>query len=66
MVVRKAFGVAAGIHLGREATVVAWPSAEAGALPVESGVALAYRREIAGGWKRAPSARIGEEGARGA
>jgi acetyl-CoA carboxylase carboxyltransferase component len=47
ILVRRAFGVAAGIHLGRAATVVAWPSAEAGALPVESGVALAYGREIA-------------------
>ncbi len=47
VVLRKAFGVAAGIHLGPGCTVVAWPSAEAGALPVESGVALAFRREIA-------------------
>lgn len=46
VLVRRAFGVAAGIHLGPEPTVVAWPSAEAGALPVESGVALAFRREI--------------------
>ena len=46
VLVRKSFGVAAGIHLGPNATVVAWPSAETGALPVESGVALAYRREI--------------------
>ena len=46
VVVRKAFGVAAGVHLGQNATVVAWPSAEAGSMPVESGVALAYRREI--------------------
>ena len=46
VVVRKCFGVAAGIHLGPGATTVAWPSAESGALPVESGVALAYRREI--------------------
>ncbi len=46
VLIRKAFGVAAGIHLGPEATVLAWPSAEAGALPVESGVALAYRKEI--------------------
>jgi acetyl-CoA carboxylase carboxyltransferase component len=46
VLVRKAFGVAAGIHLGPVATVLAWPSAEIGALPVESGVALAYRREI--------------------
>ena len=47
VVVRKAFGVAAGIHLGRAATVLAWPSAEAGSMPVEAGVALAYRQEIA-------------------
>jgi acetyl-CoA carboxylase carboxyltransferase component len=47
VVVRRAFGVAAGIHLGPGCTVLAWPSAEAGALPVESGVALAFRREIA-------------------
>src|SRR5262245_21060791 len=47
VLLRKAFGVAAGIHLGRFATVVAWPSAEAGALPVEGGVALAFGREIA-------------------
>jgi acetyl-CoA carboxylase carboxyltransferase component len=47
VILRKAFGVAAGIHLGRFATVVGWPSAEAGALPVEGGVALAFGREIA-------------------
>jgi len=46
VIVRKCFGVAAGIHLGPGPTTVAWPSAESGALPVESGVALAYRREI--------------------
>jgi acetyl-CoA carboxylase carboxyltransferase component len=26
--------------------VLAWPSAESGALPIEGGVAVAYRREI--------------------
>lgn len=46
VVIRKAFGVAQGIHLGPASTVVAWPSAESGALPVEGGVALAYRGEI--------------------
>ncbi len=46
VLVRKAFGVAQGIHLGPASTVVAWPSAESGALPVEAGVALAYRAEI--------------------
>jgi acetyl-CoA carboxylase carboxyltransferase component len=46
VLMRRSFGVAQGIHYGPGATVVAWPSAETGALPVESGVALAYRREI--------------------
>ncbi len=46
VILRKAFGVAQGIHLGPSSTVVAWPSAESGALPVEGGVALAYRKEI--------------------
>jgi acetyl-CoA carboxylase carboxyltransferase component len=45
-VVRRSYGVAQGIHLGSNPTVVAWPSAMSGALPVESGVALAFRREI--------------------
>lgn len=48
VLIRKSFGVAQGIHYGPGATVVAWPSAETGALPVEGGVALAYRREIEG------------------
>jgi acetyl-CoA carboxylase carboxyltransferase component len=47
VVVRKLFGVAAGIHLGPGSFGVAWPSAEFGAIPVEGGVALAYRKEIA-------------------
>lgn len=46
VLVRKSFGVAAGIHLGPQVNAVAWPSAQSGALPVESGVALAYRSEI--------------------
>ncbi len=46
VVLRRAFGVAAGIHLGPQATVVAWPSAQSGSMPVEGGVALAYGREI--------------------
>jgi acetyl-CoA carboxylase carboxyltransferase component len=46
VIVRKAFGVAAGIHLGPEPQVLAWPSAQSGAMPVEGGVALAFRREI--------------------
>jgi len=46
ILVRRSFGVAAGIHLGPQVTAVAWPSAQSGALPVESGVALAFRSEI--------------------
>ena len=46
VVVRRSYGVAQGIHLGPGATVVAWPSLQSGALPVEGGVALAYRAEI--------------------
>ena len=47
VVLRKSFGVAQGIHFGRDATVVAWPSMQSGALPVESGVHLAFGKEIA-------------------
>jgi acetyl-CoA carboxylase carboxyltransferase component len=47
VILRRSFGVAAGVHLGPGGVVVAWPSAQSGALPVESGVALAYGREIA-------------------
>jgi len=46
ILVRKSYGVAAAAHFGPEATVLAWPSAEAGALPLEGGVAVAFRREI--------------------
>ncbi len=44
--VRKSFGVAAAAHYGPDGYVLAWPSAEMGALPVEGGVAVAFRREI--------------------
>jgi acetyl-CoA carboxylase carboxyltransferase component len=47
VVLRKSFGVAQGLHYGPGCTVVAWPSMQSGALPVESGVALAFAREIA-------------------
>ena len=47
VVLRRAFGVALGIHLGPEPTVIAWPSAQSGAMPVEGGVELAFGREIA-------------------
>jgi acetyl-CoA carboxylase carboxyltransferase component len=44
--VRKAYGVAAAAHFGPRAEVYAWPSAESGALPLEGGVAVAFRRDI--------------------
>jgi acetyl-CoA carboxylase carboxyltransferase component len=44
--VRKAYGVAAAAHFGPGGRVLAWPSAERGALPLEGGVAVAFRREI--------------------
>ena len=47
VVVRKSFGVAAGLHLGPRGTVVAWPSAQSGSMPLESGVEIAHGREIA-------------------
>ena len=46
VVLRKSYGVAQGIHYGPGCTVLAWPSMTSGALPVESGVALAFGREI--------------------
>jgi acetyl-CoA carboxylase carboxyltransferase component len=46
IIVRKVFGVAGGVHFGPGGMRVAWPSAEQGALPVEGGVAVAFRREI--------------------
>jgi acetyl-CoA carboxylase carboxyltransferase component len=46
VMVRKAYGVAAAAHFGPKGLVLAWPSAESGALPIEGGVAVAFRREI--------------------
>jgi acetyl-CoA carboxylase carboxyltransferase component len=46
VLVRKAYGVAAAVHFGPGGTVFAWPSGERGALPIEGGVAVAFRREI--------------------
>ena len=47
VIVRKSYGVAQGAHYGPDAYVLAWPSAEMGALPVEGGVAVAFGRDIA-------------------
>ena len=47
IIVRKTYGVAAAAHFGPRGELNAWPSAEGGALPVEGGGAVAFRREIA-------------------
>ena len=47
VMVHKSFGVAAAAHYGPDAYLISWPSAETGALPVEGGVAVAFRRQIA-------------------
>ena len=47
VIVRRVYGVAGAAHFGPGGHVLAWPSAEQGALPVEGGVAVAFRREIA-------------------
>jgi acetyl-CoA carboxylase carboxyltransferase component len=47
VIVRKVYGVAGGAHFGPGGMRIAWPSAEQGALPIEGGVAVAFRREIA-------------------
>ena len=47
VMIRKSFGVAAAAHFGPDPYVLAWPSAESGALPVEGGVAVAFAKEIA-------------------
>ena len=44
--VHKGFGVATAAHYGPDAYVLAWPSVESGALPIEGGVAVAFHREI--------------------
>lgn len=45
--IHKKFGVASAAHFGPDTYVLNWPSAQSGALPVEGGVAVAYRRRIA-------------------
>ena len=44
--VHKGFGVATAAHYAPDSYILAWPSVESGALPIEGGVAVAYRREI--------------------
>ena len=45
--VHKGFGVATAAHYAPDNYVLAWPSVESGALPLEGGVAVAFHREIA-------------------
>ena len=45
--IHKRFGVASAAHYGPDTYVLSWPSAQSGPLPVEGGVAVAYRRQIA-------------------
>ena len=45
--VHKGFGVATAAHYAPGAYVLAWPSVETGPLPLEGGVAVAFRRELA-------------------
>ena len=47
VIVRKMYGVAGAAHFASGGMVLSWPSAEAGALPIEGGVAVAFRKEIA-------------------
>ena len=46
VMIRKSFGVAAAAHFGPDGYVLAWPSAESGPLPLEGGVAVAFKKEI--------------------
>ncbi len=46
IIVRKVYGVAGAAHFAPDGYVLSWPSAESGALPVEGGVAIAFKREI--------------------
>ena len=45
--IHKSFGVASAAHYGADNYRLNWPSAQSGALPIEGGVAVAYRRKIA-------------------
>jgi acetyl-CoA carboxylase carboxyltransferase component len=50
VVIRKCYGMGAALAVTTDAILkcrLAWPSAEWGSLPIEGGVAVAYRREIA-------------------
>ena len=46
VIVRKVYGVAGAAHFSPDSYTISWPSAESGALPVEGGVAIAFKKEI--------------------
>ena len=48
VIIRKVFGVAGAAHFAPDGYVLSWPSAETGTLPVEGGVAIAFKKEIEG------------------
>lgn len=47
IMVHKSFGVATTAHFAPDNYVLSWPSVESGALPLEGGVAVAFRRQLA-------------------
>ncbi|MEM7405342.1 MAG: carboxyl transferase domain-containing protein [Pseudomonadota bacterium] len=47
VLISKNFGVASAAHYGPDTYKLNWPSAQYGALPIEGGVAVAYRRQLA-------------------
>jgi acetyl-CoA carboxylase carboxyltransferase component len=47
VMVHKSFGVATTAHFAPDNYILSWPSVAAGALPVEGGVAVAFRRQLA-------------------
>jgi acetyl-CoA carboxylase carboxyltransferase component len=46
IIVRKVYGVAGAAHFAPDSYTLSWPSSETGALPVEGGVAIAFKKEI--------------------
>jgi acetyl-CoA carboxylase carboxyltransferase component len=60
IIMRKCFGIAGGAHANnaRYSHRYAWPSAEWGSLPIEGGLEVAYRAEIAAAPD--PAAKIAE------
>lgn len=47
VMVRKCYGVAGAAHFSDQDYTLTWPSVDSGALPIEGGVAVAFRRQIA-------------------